>query len=163
MTSKQVNQMISQVYSDLNKVVKIAMTKAADDTLIKTEHGIVIFNKYLLVTLDEGVDLYLRSGQQDKIHFNTAKTALIWAILDHNIKITDAKRVRELDVLITSSKIDAEIHKNYKKKKNIDDYLIFYSKYQHALDKQKQFLAELDKYTIQAQRCQTKGTKNEIK
>ena len=163
MSKKQLNEAISQIYSELSNVINRTMIKSANELLIRTEHGIVVYNKYVLVKLEDGVDLYLRSGIYEKLHFNTAKNALIWAILDHNIKITDAKRVKELDTLLQSASVDVEIHKNYKKKKKIDEYLIFYSKYQHALDKQKQFLAELDKYTILAQRCQFKGTKNEIK
>ncbi len=158
-----VNKSISEVYSELSNIIGKTMSKVAHGVLFKTERGVVVYNKYVIVKTADGVDLYTRTGQEEIMSFNSAKTALIWSILDNSLQVSAARRVRELDTLLYSANFDVEVHKTYKKKTKTEDYLIYYSKYQHAKGRQKQFLLELDKYTILAQRCQSKGTKHEIK
>jgi hypothetical protein len=95
--------------------------------------------------------------------FNTAKNALTWALLDMYDKIAEAKRVRELDTFLSSVEVDIQIHRRYLKTSDPEKFLIYYSKHQNDVRRQKQFLSEIDKYYILAQRCQQRGLKHETK
>jgi hypothetical protein len=161
-TKKTMDAAISAVYGELVGIVNRTMESVAEHTLVKTEHGVVIYNKYVLRKTVNGVELYVRAGVQPIISFSCAKHALIWAILDHNNKIMEAKRVRELDTQYAGVTVDVAIHTKLRSSGNSEKYLINSSKLQHDLDKQKQIVAHLDKYTIVAQGCQNKqGTYHE--
>lgn len=157
------NKTINDVYSELSSIVSRTYSKIGNQILIRTERGIVVYNKYAIFKTKSGIKLALRDGQQDVIPFNSAKNALIWILLYHHNKIYESKRVYELDTFIYSAEIEAEIHKRGQKTKDPEKYLINYSKHQTDVAKQKQFLKEIDKYYILAQTCQQQGTKHEIK
>lgn len=143
--SSVMDQTISDVYSELSGVVNSTYAKVADRILIKTAHGIVVYNKYVIRKTAGGIQVICRTGTRD-LDFGSAKNALIWAILDHNNLVYESKRVLELDCFLASAQVDAEIHRRGKTKGNIERHLIQHSKLQCALDKQKQFLYELDGY-----------------
>jgi hypothetical protein len=127
--------------------------------LFKTDQGIVIYNRYVIFKTKSGIKLASRYGIAEIMNFNTVKNALVWALLDMNNKIAEAKRVRDLDTFLSSVEVDIQIHRRYLDTKDPEKYLIYYSKHQNDVRRQKQFLREIDKYYILAQRCQERGIK----
>jgi hypothetical protein len=156
--NKEKSRIISQVYSQLAQIVNDGYAKIADDVIVETEYGTVVFNRYVIRKIDNGVELINRSGIKN-ITFSCPKHALVWAILDRHNKILESDRLIELDCLLSSAQIDAEIHQRLKKKGGTDQHLIHHSKLQHDLARQKQIREEIDKYTILAQKCQQLRTK----
>jgi hypothetical protein len=157
------NQAIAELYSQLSGVVSNAYSKVGDKVLFKTEQGIVIYNRYVIFRTPSGIKLANRYGITEIMSFNTAKNALTWALLDMHDKIAEAKRVRELDTFLSSVEVDIQIHRRYLKTSDPEKFLIYYSKHQNDVRRQKQFLSEIDKYYILAQRCQQRGLKHETK
>jgi hypothetical protein len=149
-------QIISDIYSQLATVVSSTYEKFADKILMQTEHGTLVFNRYLIRDNSTGVDLVLRNG--DQIAFSSSKTALAYCILDYNNKILASKRLAELDRLLSSVEIDVEIHRHLKRRGSIEQHVIYHSKLQHDLMRKQQIREEIDKYLITAQRCHKQGT-----
>jgi hypothetical protein len=156
--NKAQDKIISQIYSQLAQLVNQGYAKVADDVIVDTEFGTVVFNRYVIRPINNGVELINRSGTKD-MTFSSSKHALVWAILDRHNKILEANRLIELDCLLSSSQIDAQIHERLKRKGGIDQHLINHSKLQYDLARQKQFREEIDKYIILAQKCQKLRTK----
>jgi hypothetical protein len=157
-TSKSKDRLISQVYAQLAQLVKDGYAKVADEVIVETEFGTVVFNRYVIREISNGVELINRSGTKT-MTFSSSKHALVWAILDRHNKIRESNRLLELDCLLSSAQIDAQIHERLKRKGGIDQHLINHSKLQYDLSRQKQFREEIDKYTILAQKCQQLRTK----
>jgi hypothetical protein len=158
MFNKEKSRIISQVYSQLSQLVSEGYAKVAEDVIVDTEYGTVLFNRYVIRKIDTGVELINRSGTRN-MTFSCSKHALVWAILDRHNKIQESDRLLQLDCLLSSAQIDAEIHKKLKGKGSPEQHLIHHSKLQHDLARQKQFREEIDKYTILAQKCQQLRTK----
>lgn len=148
---------IDEVYDQLASVVIDVYTKENNNLLIRTQHGIVVYNKYLIRKSKQNFEIILRYGS-DHMLFGSAKNALIWAILDHHTKVPEAKRVKELDSFIHGTQVDCEIHHNLKNKGNTENFLIHSSKLQRDKERQRQFLYEIDKYNIMARKCQQTRT-----
>ena len=152
----EMNQIINEVYSQLANVVTKTYSKVAHEVLIKTSHGIVVYNKYVIRNIPTGFEIVSRTGTRTRI-FSSAKNALVWAILDHHNKFFESDRVEELDATISSLEVACKIHEKLKKRGNTENYLIQTNKLQRGRTRQKQFIYEIDKYIILAQKCQTKG------
>ena len=73
-----------------------------------------------------------------------------------NDKISEARRVHELDILLTSVDVDVQIHRRQKNKGNIEQKIISNNKLQQDLQRQHRFRWELDKYITTAHWCQQK-------
>ena len=157
------NQIIADLYSQLSEVVTKTYAKVGDQVLMKTEKGIIVYNRYVIFRTPSGIKLANRYGHKEIMSFNTAKHALVWALLDYNNQVVAAKRVVELDTFMSSVEVDLQIHRRYMTTKDPEKYQIYYSKHQNDVLRQKQFLREIDKYYILAQRCQQRGLKNETK
>ena len=153
------NKSISDVYSELSSVVKRGYEKVGDSVLMKTEYGIIIYNRYALVKHKGVLKLVIRDGYPEIMEFNTAKNALVWAILHRNTKMSEANRVEQLDKNIAAMNVEIALHRKLQNTADVEKYLIYSSKLQNNLLRQKQFLTELDKYIILAQRCQQRGIK----
>jgi hypothetical protein len=153
------NKTISDVYSELSSIILRGYEKVGDSILMKTEHGIIVYNRYAIFKSNGGIKLGIRDGSPDIIEFNKAKNALVWAILHRFTKISEANRVLHLDAMIAAMDVEIAIHRKLQKTKDSEKYLIYSSKLQQNIARQKQFLSELDKYIILAQRCQQRGLK----
>jgi hypothetical protein len=153
MTDKTIND----VYQQLASIVNSTYSEIGAELLVSTKYGVVVYNKYLIRKNNWDFEVVSRTGSET-LMFGSAKNALIWAILDHHTKISESKRVRELDGLIHGVGIDCRIHTNLKNKGTVEGYLIYSSKLQHDQQRQKQFLYEIDKYIKLAQKCQQTRT-----
>jgi hypothetical protein len=150
---------ISDIYSELASVVNSTYSRVSGSVLIRTGRGIVVYNSYLITTNNEVTEVYVRTGDDTPLIFGSVKNALVWIILYHHDRIPEARRVRDIDMFLTGIKVELEIHKKAQKKGGPEKYLINFSKLQNDIAKQKQFLSEIDKYYILAQRCQQTRTK----
>lgn len=149
---------INDVYSQLVTVVNSTYDKIGSDILISTKQGIVVYNKYLIRKTSGGFEVVSRTSSE--VHsFGSSKNALVWVILEYHTKIPESKRVRELDGFIYGVEIDRQIHSKLKLKGTTENYLIQSSKLQRDQERQKQFLYEIDKYIMLAQKCQQTRTK----
>ena len=157
--NKAKNKIISQVYAQLATLVNEGYAKMAADVIVETEYGTVVFNRYVIREIDTGVELINRAGTKT-MTFSSSKHALAWSILDNSNKILESKHLHELDCLLSSAQIDAQIHERLKKKGGVEQHLINHSKLQYDLARQKQFREEIDKYIMLAQKCQKLRTKS---
>lgn len=148
---------INDVYKQISSIVNNTYSEFGNDLLIPTSHGVVVFNKYVICQTPTGFEVHVRT-QSDIHEFGSAKNALVWIILDHHLKIADSKRLKELDGFIHSVDIDSKIHSKMRTDTTTEKYLIHSSKLQRDREKQKQFLNEIDKYTMIAQKCQKMRT-----
>jgi hypothetical protein len=148
---------INEVYNQLSSVVNNTYATIGKDILIPTKHGIVVYNTYLIRKTTTDFEIASRTNSE-VITFGSARNALVWAILNHHCKIYESKRVRELDILIHGIDIDLKIHTKLKSKGSTENYLIQSSKLQRDKERQRQFLYEIDKYIILAQKCQQTRT-----
>jgi hypothetical protein len=94
------------------------------------------------------------------IEFGNLRNAAAWCILDKYNKIIPARRIVELDKLLTSKIVDKTIHSRLQKKNS--NYEIYRDKMLFDILRQKQILEEIDKYIIMAKECQKRGFKNEL-
>lgn len=156
--SKEKKQILSQIYSQLVNIVNQGYAKAARNIIVDTDYGTVVFNRYLLRPIPNGVELINRRGVKP-LTFANSRHALAWAILDHHNKILECDRLYQLDCLLSSAQIDAQIHARLKTRGSVEQHIINHSKLQHDLLRQKQFREEIDKYIILAQKCQKLRTK----
>lgn len=153
MTDKTINN----VYDQISLIVNNTYSEFGGELLVPTPHGVVVFNKYVICQTPTGYEVHIRT-QSDVHEFGSAKNALVWIILDHHLKIADSKRLKELDGFIHSVDIDSRIHSKMRTGTTTEKYLIHSSKLQRDREKQKQFLNEIDKYTMIAQKCQKMRT-----
>lgn len=122
----------------------------------------ILFDEYSIYSNN---DYYTVDRYRDEKQFNFYKLnhATAWSVLDKYNKFYEAAKILELDLKLESIKVDKEIHKKFKKEKNSEKYMIFLSKFQQDLIKQRQFQREIDKYITVANICQRKGFENELK
>lgn len=150
---------VGQVYGALDDLVNNTIAKLAPELLVKTEHGVVIYNRYLLRRVPHGVEVFKRATDGVKM-FGSSKLALVWVILDHNGRVNDALRVEHLGVLLDGVKVDITIHRRDFVENTGGRWFINQAKLGRDMARQRQFISEIDKYTILAQRlCQQKRTR----
>jgi hypothetical protein len=148
---------INDVYSQVKGVINETYNEIGNEILVPTQYGIVVYNKYVIRKIKTGVEIIVRTTSTSH-QFGSAKNALIWAILDHHTKISESKRVKELDGFIYGVDVDRQVHTKLKDTGNTENFLIQSSKLQRDKERQNQFLIEIDKYNIIAQKCQQTRT-----
>lgn len=145
----------------LGDAVKYFESIFVSNIVYKTKNGYVFYNRYCIV--DNGDHYVARRYSDDLIKkFSKLKYAASWCILDKYNKIVEAKRVSELAVLLDSVKAEILVHYRLQKVAASDIREINRDKFLVALDKQKRFQWELDKYIKLAKTCQDKGYQNEL-
>lgn len=152
---------MSKVYKDLKRVVSNTMAELAGKIIIHTGDIYVIYNQYAVVKRNGGF-LVVRRSDDREFNFGSMKYAVAWAILDKYNRLVAADRVYELAQLIDAAKTEKLIHERLKKRGSIDQHVIQHNKLQSAIDKQKRFIAEIDKYIITADSCHQRGIRNEL-
>lgn len=151
---------INEIYSELSSLIQDVFCELAPEIFIKTNSGIVIYNRYLIRKQANSIDVLKRSTEQIKT-FGSMKTAVTWTLLDNYGRINDALRVEQLDKLIDGVNVDIIIHKDIVSKKVGEQYFIAFCKLQHDISRQKQIISERDKYMILArQLCANKRIKS---
>lgn len=94
------------------------------------------------------------------LDFSYLRHAATWCILDKYNKVNDARKIFELDQLLTGKDLDFRIHAKLKRKNT--NWEIYRDKLLWDDLRQKQILEEIDKYIILAKKCQQRGFKNEL-
>lgn len=125
------------------------------------EDGYILYEKYKILKQTDGY-LVERFTDGTNIHFSRLRWAAAWAILDRYNKIIESKRIIELNNVLTSIEAEMIVHKRLQKIGSSEVKEINRDKYLVALDKQKRFQWEIDKYIIMAKNCQDKGYENEL-
>ena len=135
------------------------MPKMLDQLIYNTEDGgWVIYRRYYIYKV-EGLFQVLRTADESVHKFSRLKHATAWSILDHHCKMTDAKRVHELDGLLASVDLERKQHERKKNSGDLAAHIIYTNKIQFDTIRQKQFQSEMDKYIITADNCQKRGFK----
>jgi hypothetical protein len=151
---------MSKIYKQFQQVVDNTFADLTGKILLKTGNIYVLYNQYAIVKKDDGATV-VRRRDDFEINFYSVKNALTWAILDSRDKFYDAARVKELDMLLESVKVDRQIHENLRKRGTLEQRSINTNKLQLDIERQKRFIAEIDKYTITANHCHQRGIRNE--
>lgn len=147
-------------HEKLNEISNKFISDLSRRLIFNDENGVfVLFEEYFLEKSNSFYKVTRRSNDR-VIIFSSLRNATTWAILDKYNKIVQARRVIELDNLLSGIKTEIMIHK--KSKLSVEDQEIKRDKLLHDLCKQKRFQLELDKYIITAKVCQERGFKNEL-
>ena len=136
---------INEVYSQLVNVVTETYSKSITKALIKTDLGIVVFNEFLIMKINNGYRIMSRRTFTE-IEFTSIRNALAWIIFEHQRRFKDSKRVAQLDAKISSLEIEINIHRRVKAKADTSKYIILLNKIQDEVSKRQELVAELDKY-----------------
>lgn len=120
-----------------------------------------LFEKYHLTKKSDCYEVYRKTDGSTKV-FYQIKNAVAWVILDQYNKISEARRVLDLDKTLESIKVESMMHKKRQIVGSTDKREIYRDKFSHDLQKQKRFQWELDKYIILANTCQQRGFENEL-
>lgn len=129
--------------------------------IYEEDDGYVLYEKYKIQKNTQGYTTHRYTDGSTR-EFSKLRTAASWAILDRYNKIVEARRLCELDGSISSLAAEIMVHKKLQRSKNLETREINRDKYLVAIDKQKRFQWELDKYIILAKKCQDKGYENEL-
>jgi hypothetical protein len=151
---------MSKIYQKFQQVVDKTFSDLTDKILLKTGNIYVLYNQYAIMKENQGATV-VRRRDEFEVSFHSIKNAVTWAILDSKDKFYEATRVRELDMLLESVKVDRQIHENLRKRGTLEQRSINTNKLQLDIERQKRFIAEIDKYTITANNCHQRGIRNE--
>jgi hypothetical protein len=136
------------------------MEKLKDISMFRNPDGVYeIFNSYLIDKQPEGAIVKLHNGDMINSFYNL-KNAMCWCIFDKRGKYSDANRIIELDLKLSSIEVTMSIHqKLFKKTKDADTKLIYLAKLNEDKYKKRQMTDELNKYLIQSDNWQKKSYK----
>jgi hypothetical protein len=96
--------------------------------------------------------------------FYNLKNAIVWVTMYKRNKLTEADRVKNLDILLEGAEVSQELHKKlYDKTKDLDTKTIYFVKLQEAVMKKTSILEELDKYILNTKTWQNKQFKSVTK
>lgn len=145
----------------LGRLENINWSALNNNIIFNDEYGYHLFGKY---HISKGQEQYrvVRETDDSIRMFAKLRYAATWCILDRYNKIVEAKRVVEINSTLESLWAEMLVHKKLQKNSNLEIQEIGRDKYLAALDKQKRFQYELDKYIKLAKRCQDKGYENEL-
>jgi len=136
------------------------MEKLKDISMFRNPDGVYeIFNSYLIDKQPQGAIVKLHNGDMVNSFYNL-KNAMCWCIFDKRGKYSDANRIIELDLKLSSIEVTMSIHqKLFKKTKDADTKLIYLAKLNEDKYKKRQMADELNKYLIQSDNWQKKSYK----
>jgi len=153
--------MTNKIYKKFKNMVEKTMSEITDKVIIHTNDIYVIYNKYAIIKDNLGYRVH-RRGDGKEFHFNTMKHAVVWSILDSNLKCYEAARVLQIDTLLESVKVDTAIHTKLRNIGNSEAAMINTIKLQADRDRLRRFMSEMNKYIITADICHKRGLKNEL-
>ncbi len=116
-----------------------------------------LFGKYVIVRRN---NLYKVCCLKDTYvyDFCSLKTATAWCVLDNAGKHTEARRIENLDLRLSSIDVDIAVHKNKIKNSNNNfNTLISITKLQHDTQKRRYILSELSYYINNSKKIQDKN------
>jgi hypothetical protein len=136
-----------RVLRDLEIVVGHTFEKLMGSVIIKVGDQYVLFNKYSITRLESGISVF-RRRDHSTITFDKMKHAVIWIMLDHGNRFHERDKMKQLDGMLASITVDKKIHENLKAKNrgDIELFLLYKTKLDRDRNKEKQIIAEIDKY-----------------
>jgi hypothetical protein len=137
----------SKAFRNLSSVIENTLEKLMDSVILKINKQYVVFNKYSITRTDTGVDVF-RRRDHSITDFDKIKHAMIWIMLDHSNRFYERDRIKALDSMLSSVVVDKKIHENLKtkNKKDIELFLLYRTKLDGDIRKEKRIIAEIDKY-----------------
>jgi hypothetical protein len=150
-----------QTLKNLETIVDNTFAELIDKIFYKFQDKYVLFNKYS-ITRENGAIVVHRRQDNQLYKFGVMRNAVIYCMLDHTKMFTEAKRIRVLDAEASSVEIDKQIHTKLKNCTDYTSHVIYSNKLQFDIHRQKRIAAEIDKYTIMANKCHQQGIKNEL-
>lgn len=136
-----------RVLRDLEIVVGHTFEKLMGSVIIKVGDQYVLFNKYSITRLESGISVFRRRDHAT-VTFDKMKHAVIWIMLDYGNRFHERDKMKYLDGMLASITVDKKIHENLKAKHrgDIELFLLYKTKLDADRNKEKQIIAEIDKY-----------------
>lgn len=152
---------MNKINHTIDELQKIFDSMFVSNIVYGTDDGYVLFNRY---HIKKNGDHYIARRYTDDVikTFSKLRYAAGWCILDRYNKISEAKRVTELAIMLDSLQAEIMVHTRLQKSGSGEVREINRDKWLAAVDKQKRFQWELDKYINLAKTCQDKGYQNEL-
>ena len=149
----------------LEQVIMAVLPDLLPNLIIDTEDGgWILYGRYTIYKTNDGMYRVNTVGNMmTSKFFNKLRNAASWVVLYQQNKISDANRVHELDTIIAGLDVESQQHRRLKNSRDTSQYLIQLTKLNEDSLKQKQFIAEIDKYNIKAKISQLKGFENATK
>lgn len=134
-------------------------SKKIDDIFIfKNDDGsFELFNKYTITKNNNKTYTVTSKFSDLSVCFYILKNAVTWCIFDKRNKITDAKKIKELDQKIDGLDIAIVNHtKLIKKSTNLENLLIYSAKLKEEQLKKQKIITELNEFILRSKLWQTK-------
>lgn len=149
--------MIEYINKLENSVLRDSIPKLQDVSVLQDPNGdYQLFNKYTIRKTKHGVEVFGNSII-DSLFFNTLKNAVAWCTNDRRVRISDAKRILELDRTLCGLDADIQQHQKLAKTaKDIDLKLIYLAKLGEDRLKKKQMSMEMDSYIEESRAWQNR-------
>lgn len=133
---------------------KTNVSQLSEKLVVTTETGYELFGKYVITRID---NRYIVSA--NKVHLNqpfyTLKNAVIWTTLYANNKITDAKRIVDLDVALEGANFEIKLHDSLaKKSKTLTDKSVHTTKIVENKHRKSMINRELSEYEEKVKKWQ---------
>jgi hypothetical protein len=142
----------SKMISRLEKTIgNNSIANLQDISVFKDSDGTYqLYNKYTITTVNS---MYEVTGPSiiDKISFFTLKNAVAWCSFDKRVRVSDCKRIFQLDHTLAGIETSIAQHRRLSKNsKKIDEELIYLAKLGEEQLKRKQMQDELTGYIQQS-------------
>lgn len=116
--------------------------------------GYCMYEQYV-IKKDEGGAHLEKIGTYTERTFSTMKYAVTWATMDKRNQLHDARRLVELDRLLTDALVNIKLYEKYTKaSKDPDAKCIYLDKLMNTVAKKKKLQSELDSLANRAREWQ---------
>lgn len=122
------------------------ISKLEETLIITVPGGYELFAEYFIAKAKVGYKVKKYKTDLNE-HFYSLQNATIFAILHKRNKIVEAKRMRELDMLLENANAEIELHKKHGITfQDTEAKVIAFSKYEEARHKKKIYSSEVAEY-----------------
>lgn len=146
------NKHITKVTNFLSKEY---MKNVSNISIFQNEDGSYdFFNKYTIRENSGRVTVDLNYATK---FFSSLKHAVTWCVHDHENKLTNAKRIEYLDIMISGTEVAIDMHKKLlKKSKDMEITLIHLAKLNEEKLKRSTLIREMEGFILDSKNLQTK-------
>lgn len=135
--------------STINELQDLSVFKDTDGTY-------QLFNKYTITKVDSNYEITGPSVINSTVFF-TLKNAVAWCSFDRRVKVSDCKRILQLDHNLAGIETSILQHQRLAKNaKSVDDELIYIAKLGEERLKRKQMTVEMNSYIQESRNWQLK-------
>ena len=139
------NKTINEVYEQLSAVITDTYSKAMAKAIIQTDIGIVVFDQYAIVKINNGYRVVSRCTFTEA-EFTSIRNALAWIIFEYKGRFKDSARVALIDSRISSLDVEINLHRRSSRRADSGKYVILLNKIQEDMSKKKELSDELERY-----------------